>query len=62
MTPETRNLRPFFFLFVGMIVWWFAPAAFRRAVYDAGVDGMTVNFPDKLLEYIASVTPASEEE
>lgn len=38
MTPETRNLRPFFFLFVGMIVWWFAPAAFRRAVYDAGFE------------------------
>lgn len=38
MTPETRNLRPFFFLFVGMIVWWFAPAAFRRAVYNAGYE------------------------
>jgi len=25
-----------------------------QAVYDAGVDGMTVNFPDKLLEYIAT--------
>lgn len=35
MTTETRNLRPFLFLFAGMIVWWFAPAAFRRAVYDA---------------------------
>lgn len=35
MSTETRNLRPFFFLFVGMIVWWFAPAAYRRAVYDA---------------------------
>jgi glycerophosphoryl diester phosphodiesterase len=33
-----------------------------RAVYDAGVDGMTVNFPDKLLQYIVSVTPALEEE
>lgn len=38
MTPETRNLRPFFFLFVGMIVWWFAPAVFRRAVYNAGYE------------------------
>ena len=38
MNPETRNLRPFFFLFVGMIVWWFAPAAFRRTVYDAGYE------------------------
>lgn len=35
MNTETRNLRPFFFLFVGMIVWWFAPAAFRRVVYNA---------------------------
>lgn len=34
MTPETRNLRPFLFLFAGMIIWWFAPAAFRRAVYE----------------------------
>lgn len=35
MTPEIRNLRPFFFLFAGMFVWWFAPAAARRAVYEA---------------------------
>ena len=35
MTPEIRNLRPFFFLFAGMFVWWFAPAAVRRAVYEA---------------------------
>lgn len=35
MNTESRNLRPFFFLFVGMIVWWFAPSAFRRVVYDA---------------------------
>lgn len=33
MAPETRSLRPFLFLFAGMVAWWFAPAAFRRAVY-----------------------------
>ena len=42
--------------------WGIVNEDIMRAVYDAGVDGMTVNFPDKLLEYIASVTPASEEE
>lgn len=35
MAPETRNLRPFIFLFAGMVAWWFAPAAFRRIVYRA---------------------------
>lgn len=38
MNPETRNLRPFFFLFVGMMVWWFSPAAFRRVVYEVGYE------------------------
>lgn len=38
MNPETRNLRPFFFLFVGMMVWWFAPSALRRLVYEAGYE------------------------
>lgn len=33
MATDSRNLRPFFFLFAGMIVWWFAPAAFRRVVH-----------------------------
>lgn len=33
MTPSPRNLRPFFFLFAGMVAWWLAPAAFRRVVY-----------------------------
>ncbi len=38
MTPETRNLRPFVFLFAGMIAWWFVPAAVRRAVYEAAYE------------------------
>jgi hypothetical protein len=25
-----------------------------KTAYDVGVDGMTVNFPDKLVDYIAS--------
>lgn len=33
MLPEPRNLRPFLFLFAGMIAWWLAPAVFRRAAY-----------------------------
>ncbi len=38
MTPETRNLRPFVFLFAGMIAWWFVPAAVRRVVYEAAYE------------------------
>ncbi len=38
MTPETRNLRPFVFLFAGMIAWWFVPAALRRAIYEAAYE------------------------
>ena len=30
--------------------------ALMRRVVDCGADGMTVNFPDKLLEYLASLT------
>jgi glycerophosphoryl diester phosphodiesterase len=33
--------------------WGVSNEELMRTVYDAGVDGMTVNFPDKLLEYIA---------
>lgn len=32
--------------------WGVKDEALMRAVYDAGADGMTVNFPDKLTEYI----------
>lgn len=35
MVSDSRNLRPFFFLFAGMLVWWFAPSAFRRVVHKA---------------------------
>ncbi len=34
--------------------WGVANEELMRAVYDAGADGTTVNFPDKLIEYIAS--------
>ena len=32
--------------------WGIANEQIMKKVYDAGADGMTVNFPDKLLEYI----------
>jgi len=33
-----------------------------RQVVEAGADGMTVNFPDKLLAYMASrVSPSGKE-
>lgn len=34
--------------------WGVANYELMRRVYDAGADGTTVNFPDKLIEYIAS--------
>lgn len=33
--------------------WGVSNEDLMKAVYDAGADGMTVNFPDKLTEYIA---------
>ena len=33
--------------------WGISDEATMKQVYDAGADGMTVNFPDKLLQYIA---------
>lgn len=33
--------------------WGVSDDALMRSVYDAGVDGMTVNFPDRLVAYIA---------
>jgi glycerophosphoryl diester phosphodiesterase len=35
--------------------WGVANEALMRRVVDAGADGMTVNFPDKLLAYLRSV-------
>jgi glycerophosphoryl diester phosphodiesterase len=46
----------------GFIVraWGVANEALMRQVVDAGADGMTVNFPDKLLAYIAGrVSPSA---
>ena len=34
--------------------WGVSDEELMRRVYDAGADGMTVNFPDKLLQYIES--------
>lgn len=34
--------------------WGVSNEELMRRVYDAGTDGTTVNFPDKLIEYIAS--------
>ena len=37
--------------------WGVADEALMRQVVDAGADGMTVNFPDKLLAYLKSSSP-----
>ena len=34
--------------------WGVSDEVVMKQVYDAGADGMTVNFPDKLVEYITS--------
>ena len=33
-------------------VWGIADEELMRRVIDAGADGMTINFPDKLVEYL----------
>ena len=38
--------------------WGISDETIMKQVYDAGVDGMTVNFPDKLQAYIAEQTKA----
>ncbi len=38
--------------------WGVANEELMRTVYDSGADGMTVNFPDKLKEYIEGTAPA----
>jgi glycerophosphoryl diester phosphodiesterase len=40
----------------GLIVraWGVTNGALMRQVVDAGADGMTVNFPDKLMAYVQS--------
>jgi glycerophosphoryl diester phosphodiesterase len=40
-------------------VWGVADEALMRQVVEAGVDGMTVNFPDKLLAYVKSASHQS---
>jgi glycerophosphoryl diester phosphodiesterase len=45
----------------GFIVraWGVADEVLMRQVVDAGADGMTVNFPDKLLAYVESASRRS---
>lgn len=51
VTPElVRRLHAGGFL---VRAWGVAEAALMRRVVEAGADGMTVNFPDKLLAYMA---------
>ena len=43
--------------------WGVAHEALMRQVVEAGADGMTVNFPDKLLAYMAGrVSPSGKEQ
>ena len=42
--------------------WGVKDEALMKSAYDAGVDGMTVNFPDLLRDYIKEQAPAEEEE
>ena len=39
---------------LGVRAWGISDTEIMKKVYDAGADGMTVNFPDKLTEYMAS--------
>lgn len=41
--------------------WGIKDTEIMKKVYDAGADGMTVNFPDKLIEYISEVAPKNAE-
>jgi glycerophosphoryl diester phosphodiesterase len=38
--------------------WGVATEALMRQVVQAGADGMTVNFPDKLIAYLSRQPPA----
>ena len=39
---------------LGVRAWGISDTDIMKKVYDAGADGMTVNFPDKLTEYIGN--------
>lgn len=60
LCPNAKNITP---KLIGQIraaglsvrAWGVSDEEIMRRVYDLGVDGMTVNFPDKLREYIRSL-------
>lgn len=51
ITPE--KVAEWHALGLGVRAWGISDTEIMKRVYEAGVDGMTVNFPDKLTEYIA---------
>ena len=51
ITPE--RVKEWHSLGLGVRAWGISDTDIMKKVYDAGADGMTVNFPDKLTEYIA---------
>lgn len=52
VTPE--NVAKWHARGLNVRAWGISDEAIMKKVYDAGADGMTVNFPDKLLQYITS--------
>ena len=52
VTPE--NVAKWHARGLNVRAWGIADEQIMKKVYDAGADGMTVNFPDKLLQYITS--------
>ena len=50
VTPE--NVKKWKSLGFGVRAWGISNEQIMKDVYNAGVDGMTVNFPDKLSKFI----------
>ena len=50
VTPESVN--KWHSMGLGVRAWGVSDEKLMKQVYDSGADGMTVNFPDKLTEYI----------
>lgn len=58
LCPEGRDITPervaaWHALGLNVRAWGISDTEIMRRVYDAGADGMTVNFPDLLVDYIA---------
>ena len=49
-----ENVNKWHNLGLNVRAWNISSEEVMKRVYDNGADGMTVNFPDKLLDYIAS--------